>query len=306
MKLNNLWLYLMLTIIGGCSAASSNPNSNSGFVGNTCPEKPSSTLDSKDVKAISIATSGTTKESGQLNGGKSLGYTFEAQSGQKLSYQTKDDICIWIFTQDLTLLSNTDLPKSGKYTIQVAAPKGSTTFNLEMSLGTLQTSTSSVSPVPSSPQTTSNNPSNTPNNSPNTSPSNTNSSGLTQDQASQLIANWLNAKSQIFSPPFDRQLVANYTTGLLYTDITKPGGSIDWLNNNNSRYDYRNSRITKVFSFDNSGSQPAMKVQIYEERTLYGPKGIDSNQSGSSTKNYIYFFSSENGSWKIYDYRTAE
>ncbi|MEZ2250022.1 ARC6/PARC6 family protein [Microcoleus sp.] len=302
MKLNNLWLYLMLIIIGGCSAASSNPNSNAGFAGSTCPEKPSSTLDSKDVKAISIATSGSTKESGQLNGGKSLGYTFEAQSGQKLSYQTKDDICIWIFTQDLTLLSNTDLPKSGKYTIQVAAPKGSTTFNLEMSLGTLQTSASPVSP---NPQTTPNNTPNTPSSNSNSS-NNSNSSGLTQDQASQLIANWLNSKAQIFSPPFDRQLVANYTTGPLYTDITKPGGSIDWLKNNSSRYDYRNSRITQVLSFDNSGSQPAMKVEIYEERTLYGPRGIDSNQSGSSTRNYMYFFVSENGSWKIYDYRAAE
>lgn len=302
MKLNNLWLYLMLIIIGGCSAASSNPNSNAGFAGSTCPEKPASTLDSKDVKAISIATSGSTKESGQLNGGKSLGYTFEAQSGQKLSYQTKDDICIWIFAQDLTLLSNTDLPKSGKYTIQVAAPKGSTTFNLEMSLGTLQTSASPFSP---NPQTTPNNTRNTPSSNSNSS-NNSNSSGLTQDQASQLIANWLNSKAQIFSPPFDRQLVANYTTGPLYTDITKPGGSIDWLKNNSSRYDYRNSRITQVLSFDNSGSQPAMKVEIYEERTLYGPRGIDSNQSGSSTRNYMYFFVSENGSWKIYDYRAAE
>lgn len=302
MKLNNLWLYLMLMIIAGCSATSSNPNSNAGFAGSTCPEKPSSTLDSKDVKAISIATSGTTKESGQLNTGKSLGYTFEAQSGQKLSYQTKDDICIWIFTQDLTLLSNTDLPKSGKYTIQVAAPKGSTTFNLEMSLGTLQTSASPVSP---SPQTTPNNTPNTPSSNSNSS-NNSNSSGLTQDQASQLIANWLNSKAQIFSPPFDRQLVANYTTGPLYTDITKPGGSIDWLKNNSSRYDYRNSRVTQVLSFDNSASQPAMKVEIYEERTLYGPRGIDSNQSGSSTRNYMYFFVSENGSWKIYDYRAAE
>lgn len=289
----------MLIIIGGCSAASSNPNSNAGFAGSTCPEKPASTLASKDVKAISIGTSGNTKESGQLNGGKSLGYTFEAQSGQKLSYQTKDDICIWIFAPDLTLLSNTDLPKSGKYTIQVAAPKGSTSFNLEMSLGTLQTSASSA--VPANPQTT-------PNNTRNSPPSNTNSnsSGLTQEQAIQLIANWLNSKSQIFSPPFDRQLVANYTTGPLYTDITKPGGSIDWLKNNSSRYDYRNSRVTQVLSFDNSASQPAMKVEIYEERTLYGPRGIDSNQSGSSTRNYMYFFVSENGSWKIYDYRAAE
>jgi hypothetical protein len=286
----------MLIIIGGCSAASSNSNSNTGFSGSTCPEKPASTLDSKDVKAISLNTSGSTKESGQLNGGKSLGYTFEAKSGQKLSYQTKDDICIWIFAPDITLLSNTDLPKSGKYTIQVAAPKGSTTFNLEMSLGTLQTSAIPVSPstqIPSS--TTANLPQ-----------SNTNNSGLTQEQATQIIGNWLNSKSRIFSPPFDRQLVASYTTGSLYTDITKPGGSIEWLNNNDSRYDYRNSRINQVLSFENSGSQPAIKVQIYEERTLYGPRGIDPKQSGSSTRDYIYFFSSENGSWKIYDYRAAD
>jgi len=286
----------MLIIIGGCSAASSNSNSNTGFSGSTCPEKPASTLDSKDVKAISLNTSGSTKESGQLNGGKSLGYTFEAKSGQKLSYQTKDDICIWIFAPDITLLSNTDLPKSGKYTIQVAAPKGSTTFNLEMSLGTLQTSAIPVSPSPQIPSSTT----------ANLPQSNTNSSGLTQEQATQLIGNWLNSKSRIFSPPFDRQLVASYTTGPLYTDITKPGGSIDWLNNNDSRYDYRNSRINQVLSFENSGSQPAIKVQIYEERTLYGPRGIDPKQSGSSTRDYIYFFSSENGSWKIYDYKAAD
>lgn len=295
-NMKKLWLYLTLVIIGGCNAAASNPNPNSVLAGSTCPEKPSSTLDPKDVKSISLTDSGITKESGQLNTGKSLGYTFEAQSGQKLSYQTKDDICIWIFTQDLTLLNSTDLPKSGKYTIQVAAPKGSTTFNLEMSLGTVQASPNPASPSPQIPSS----------NTPNLPQPNTQSSGLTQEQATQLISNWLNSKSRIFSPPFDRQLVANYTTGPLYTDITKPGGSIDWLNNNNSRYDYRNSRIDRVLSFSNSGSQPAMKVQIYEERTLYGPRGIDPNQSGTSTRDYIYFFSSENGAWKIYDYRAAD
>lgn len=291
--MNKFWLYLIVIAIGGCNAGSPNQATNSLSAAGGCPEKPLTTLDSKDVKPISLTTSGITKESGQLRAGKSLGYTFEAQSGQKLSYQTKDDICIWIFTQDLTLLSNTDLPKTGKYTIEVAAPKGSTTFDLEMSLGTLK---ASASPNSSSPQI----PSST---TPNLPVSNSSSSGLTQDQATQLIGNWLNSKSRIFSPPFDRQLVANYTTGPLYTDITKPGGSIDWLQSNNYRYDYRNSRVTQVLSFDNSGSQPAMKVQIYEDRTLYGPSGIDYSKSGSSTRDYIYFFSLDNGSWKIYDYR---
>lgn len=281
----------MLMIIAGCSATSSNPNSNAGFAGSTCPEKPSSTLDSKDVKAISIPTSGTTKESGQLNGGKSLGYTFEAQSGQKLSYQTKDDICIWIFTQDLTLLSNTDLPKSGKYTIQVAAPKGSTTFNLEMSLGTLQTSTSPVSPVPSSPQTTSNN-------TPNSPTSNSNNSGLTQQQASQIIQNWLDAKKRLFAPPYEEKLAADFTIGERYIKTT---GAIKWLRDNNAYYDYKTALVDSSNNFSVSSDQSQIDVSISENLVLYVNNQVDSSvtTNGVKTTAYRFFLKLDAGTWKI-------
>jgi ARC6-like, IMS domain len=286
--MNKLWLYLVLIIIGGCSAVSSNPNLNSVLAGSTCPEKPASTLDSKDVKAISLNTSETTKESGQLNGGKSLGYTFEAQSGQKLSYQTKDDICIWIFTQDLTLLSNTDLPKSGKYTIQVAAPKGSTSFNLEMSLGTLQTSASPVSP---SPQTTSNNI-------PNTPPSNSNSSELTQQQAAQVIQNWLDAKKRLFAPPYEEQLAAEFTIGERYI---KTIGAIKWLRENKAYYNYKTAQVDSSNNLSVSSNQAQIDVNVSEDLVLYVNGQVDQSSTtyGIKTKAYRFFLKLDAGTWKI-------
>lgn len=264
--MKKLSISILLLAIVGCNnlSISQTPNSISG----DCPEQPSVSLEAKDVKPITLTTSGTTQESGQVKSGKSLGYTFEGQEGQKLSYQTKDDICIWIFTQDLTILEGIDLPKNGKYTIQVAALKGATTFNLAMSLGALQAA-STPSPV---------NPTSSPTSvpEPSVSPSSS-SSGLSQNQAAQLVGNWLGSKSKIFAPPFNRQLVNQYTTGPLYADITKPDGSISWLEKNNSRYDYKDSRVTEVISFSDSGSQPSLTVRVYEDRTLYGPNGIDYN-----------------------------
>ena len=298
--MNKLWLYLMLIIIGGCSAISSNPNSNSVFAGSTCPEKPSSTLDSKDVKPISLNTSGTTTQSNQnLAPGTSLGYTFEAQSGQKLSYKPTNGVCIWIFTQDLTLVNHTDfpkleeyaaaLPKSGKYTIQVSAPKGSTNFNLEMSLGTLQTSASPA--VPASPQTTSNN-------TPNSPSSNTNSSGLTQQQATQVIQNWLDAKKRLFAPPYEDQLAADFTIGERYIKTT---GAIKWLRDNNAYYDYKTAQLNSSNNFSVSSDRAQIDVSISEDLVLYVNNQVDSSvtTNGVKTTAYRFFLKSDAGTWKI-------
>jgi hypothetical protein len=71
-----------------------------------------------------------------VSNNKSVGYTFEAKAGQKLKYQTDTDICIWVYTPDNQVVSSKDLPQTGRYTIQVSAPKGSKTFELNMSLET--------------------------------------------------------------------------------------------------------------------------------------------------------------------------
>ncbi len=105
--------------------------------GFNCPEKPIGHLDQNNIKNVPLDTQ-IVKESGTVSEQQSLGYVFEAKSGQKLSYDNKSNICVWVFTPDLEPLKSKELTKSGKYTIQISATKGSQPFNLDMTLGTLE------------------------------------------------------------------------------------------------------------------------------------------------------------------------
>lgn len=143
----------------------------------------------------------------------------------------------------------------------------------------------------------------------NTSPQNTSSnspsaSSLTQSQAIELVTQWLSAKPKIFGPPFDKNLLRQLTTGNTYRDNL---GSIDWLQGNGYRYSYSVSRVDDVWSFVTSDTSPFIKVSVYEDLTLYSPRGIDRSKSGASKKNFIYYFSKDvDGQWKIADYRREE
>ena len=273
----------------------------------TCPDQPQGTLDPKDVKTISISTQ-SVKESGTVRLGQNLGYTFDAKTGDKLSWRTSDNICIWVFAPSTKLLKGGELTENGKHTIQVSVPSGTTTFNLEMGLENtvaaantpVATPSVSSSPVATTPPQQNNTPTQSP---PTSQP--TSGSSLSQDQAVAIVQNWLNSKGRVFGGPFDKQLARQFTTGSLYYDIAeKPNGSIDWLKNNNSYYTYSLSRVDNVWTFNNSGSNPTIKVRITEDRNLYGASGnIDYDKSGRKTANYIYYFSKENDGWKINDYK---
>lgn len=135
---------LMLLTVNACNTSSPSVNNVSG-TSNECPEKPQGTLASNNVKLVSLSGQ-TVKESGMVSPGKNQGYAFEAKSGQKLNYNTKEDICIWVYTPDNQLLNNNVLPQTGKYIIQLASRQGAKTFELEMGLNTpLQ---ASPSPTP--------------------------------------------------------------------------------------------------------------------------------------------------------------
>lgn len=138
-------LYIAMLIINACSASSQTTN-NVSSTSNQCPEKPQEKekLASNNVKLISLDGQ-TVKESGMIGPGKNLGYAFEAKSGQKLSYQTKDDICIWVYTPDNQLLNSSVLPQTGKYTIQLASRQATKTFEFEMSLDAVLEASSSPS-----------------------------------------------------------------------------------------------------------------------------------------------------------------
>jgi len=288
--MKKLLIFLPFLMISGCQAVSQiSQTATQASTG--CPREPKNiALTREDVKNV-LLNSGTVKESGQASADRFVGYAFEAKAGEKLSYHTTDDICIWLYTQDNKLLSSGNLPQDGKYILQVSAPKGSTTFNLEMTLGSLQANVPSVSPSPS--VTTSIPPSATP--------VNTEASDLTQEQALAIVQRWFEAKPRIFAPPFDTSLVDELATGKFHDDETKPGGSIDTLRSSNSYYTYNYSRINDVIEFTNSGKRPAIIVSTEEELYLHGPNGIDSDYSGKYKNKRIYYFDKDNGQWKISD-----
>jgi hypothetical protein len=279
-------LYFCLLLLWGCSQTQA--PTGSANLPQKCSDQPTGELNPKDVESISI-TDSALPISKNVTAGRDVGFTFKAQKGQRLSYQTKDDLCIWIIAPDTKVITGGDLPQTGKYTLQVALPQGSKTVNLEVSFGNLI-----ASPQPSDSSA------------PSTS-STASSDFLDQATALQLVNDWLSAKSKIFAAPFDRNLVSQYTTGPLYTDITKPNGAIDWLINNGSYYQYNSAKVNSVVGFSGAGQddsqKPSIRVSIYEDRTLYGRNGVDSANSGTSTQTFDYFFQKENGTWKIYDYR---
>jgi hypothetical protein len=324
--LKKLIVYSTCLSIIGCQTienpltnVSSNAISSSG-----CGEKPMVSLSEKDVETVALNESTITK-SGQVSVSKNIGYTFTATTGQKLSYSTDADVCLWVFTPDNEILKGGELSKNGKYVIQVAAPQGAKTFDLKMSLGVLETAANT--PTVSTTDTLENTSENTPEATPEATPENTpertykNTSennnyqsssennniqpenDISQEQALELIQKWYAAKPRIFAPPFDRDLINQLATGKLYTYTTKADGPVAWLEENDAYYQYNISEVKQVINFSNFGRRPYITVRVFEERYLYGRNGIDRESSGSFTSNFIYVFEKENGIWKIFDYK---
>jgi hypothetical protein len=119
---------------------------------------------------------------------------------------------------------------------------------------------------------------------------------ITLGQASDLIGRWLDAKPRIFAPPFDRQLLAKMTTGILYSDTAK---AIDYLTTSNSQYRYGVPKLESVERFAASGNKATIEVKITEDATLYRNCKVDS--SSFNTKLVRYSLEYWDGIWKIAD-----
>ncbi|WP_161808618.1 ARC6/PARC6 family protein [Cylindrospermopsis sp. CR12] len=255
-----------------------------------CPDKPTVSLNAKNVENLTF-DQGRISKSNQVSVEQHVGYTFGAIAGDKLSYSTDSDVCVWVFTPDTEIVKGKDLLKTGQYTIQVGAPQGVKNFNLEVGLGDLQTN---ISPTTES----------TPTINLDAKENNLQQQhDISQEDAIELIKRWYAAKPQIFGPPFDGNLVDQLTTGNLHTNTIGSAGSVDWLKENQYYYQYNFSNIEGVIEFSNSQDRPYIKVRVSEERYLHGQNGIDQKNSGVYTDNFIYFFEKENGTWKIYDYK---
>lgn len=288
-KMKKLSLYLILLTLYGCPtdigtiSGPSNPDSGE------CPEEPDVVLDRKNVQEVTLNSQMIT-ESEILKQGQSRGYVFEGKEGQRLKYETNDDICLWIYTPENQLLNSTSLPKTGKYTIQVSVPKGSKTFEIAMGLDVVEAS-----------NPTSNSSSN--NNSP-SSPS----EPISESDAVALVRNWQKAKRKIFAPPFDRDLGYEFLTGEAYRkNIGASNGSVAWLSNNNAYYTYRLQEVKKQENFSQTGNTAKIDVVTSEQRTLClnGRPSRDSNTTFSTSK-VRYKLQFDDGQWKIEDYNTVQ
>ncbi|MDJ0742164.1 MAG: ARC6/PARC6 family protein [Xenococcaceae cyanobacterium MO_167.B27] len=301
-------LILSIVIFTGCSKPETPSNTiesnftepKSNLIDTECSEEPKLRLEPKNVEEISLNNKTITK-SNKVSSNKSIGYTFQAEAGQKLNYQTDKDICIWVYAPNNELVNGTKIPETGNYTIQIAVLKGSTTFDLEMSLESITNSQASAPAVRSTSDkiltsdkfTTSNSSTNLSNN------------NLTQQQALSIVKGWYRAKPKMFAYPYDESLVDRYATGKLYYDTVEKdgGGSIGWLRRNGCYYTYDFSNIDNVWLFSTSGMRPLLKVRVSERLQLNGSRSAGcSNRPRYYQKNVSYWFEKDNGDWKIYYY----
>jgi hypothetical protein len=118
-----------------------------------CPQIPNETLIPENVKTISIDGQ-QVKESGIVQTGRAVGYSFIGKKNQQLRYQTTEGICMWIYSPDNEVITNTTLPQDGKYTVQITTLQGSKTFGIEIGLDVKAASASVPPPQPVPVQST--------------------------------------------------------------------------------------------------------------------------------------------------------
>jgi hypothetical protein len=128
---------------------------------------------------------------------------------------------------------------------------------------------------------------------------------LDASTARQLVESWLVYKKTIFSSPYDTSAIENYVVnpGPLYSDITRPGGSVDWLRSNNSSYYYIELKVLDVSDFRQFPDRAHLTVRIAEDLELRTPRGIDRSKSGRKTQSWVYELKHNQGKWLVYDYR---
>ena len=266
--------FLVVLFLGLCSCQSL---SNISQINNTtvtpnskkkCPNIPSGSL--TNPEAINIDGQ-TVQKTGRISSDNDMGFLFQGKQGQKLSYSSNDNdkLCVWVYTPDNKIFSGVELPVNGTYIVHLASLEKATTFKIEMKLSN-----------------------------PNTETTKTSISSISQQKAVNLIQKYLEAKKEMFAPPYNRRIIAGIATEEF---SQKALGAIDWLERNGAYYRYQVQKIDSVEEFVSEGNTVAIKVKITEDYTLYNSDGsIDNSSSNFRTLTVIYNMKLTNGNLKIY------
>ena len=119
---------------------------------------------------------------------------------------------------------------------------------------------------------------------------------ITKPDALNVIQSWLKAKPQVFAPPYNLQLLEQYTTGEY---LEKQKGSVDWLRAYNGYYTYGLVTLEPVGELDLNGNQIIVDVKVSQELILRVNGTIDPTNSGFTKDVYRWTLQWENSSLKI-------
>ena len=255
--------FLVVLFFGLCSCQSPSDISQE-----KCPNIPSGSL--TNPEAINIDGK-TFQKTGTISSDNDMGFVFQGKQGQKLSYSSNDNdkLCVWVYTPDNKIFSGVELPVNGTYAIHLASLEKTTTFEIEMKLSNPKTETTKTS-----------------------------ISSISQQKAVNLIQKYLEAKKEMYAPPYNRQILAGISTNEFYK---KAVGAINWLESNGAYYRYQVQKIESVEGFVSQGNTAAIKVKITEDYTLYNSDGsIDNSSSNFRTLTVVYNMKLTNGNLKIY------
>jgi serine/threonine-protein kinase len=129
---------------------------------------------------------------------------------------------------------------------------------------------------------------------------------ITEQQALELINRWLQAKADIFAPPFDQQQALDLTSGELLASLLKPEGVLTWLKNNRAYYRYGAQKVDSVERFVATRSRATMELKMTEDRTLYLNGVIAPEQTDFSVQKIRFSLELVEGIWKIADYKRTD
>jgi len=114
------------------------------------------------------------------------------------------------------------------------------------------------------------------------------------------VNRWLQAKEEIFAPPYSRQRIEELTTGDLRQELLSDNGPIAFLRRNNAWYEYGAQGIeeTRMFSANQSGTA-MIEVRVGEYITYFDNGQLNTRASGWKTTTVRYYLRRINGQLKI-------
>lgn len=118
---------------------------------------------------------------------------------------------------------------------------------------------------------------------------------ITKQEALNLVANWLKAKTLVFGRTYNTDTLSKYTTGKYYSDRQS---TIKQLKDKGEYMKYYSPSVQSVGELSVIGKTATIKVNVWEKYTVY-------NDSGQAIWNespeglYSWTLKFENGSWKI-------